>query len=53
MSGIVGGCGNLGGIFFALVYRFQPLPFGKATWICGIVALVVNTVLVVIRVPKH
>lgn len=53
MSGIVGACGNLGGIFFALVYRFQPHPFGKATWICGIVALVVNLLLMPIRVPKH
>lgn len=53
MSGIVGASGNLGGIFFALVYRFQPHPFGKATWICGIVALVVNVCLVGIRVPKH
>lgn len=53
MSGIVGAMGNLGGIFFALVYRFQTLPHGKATWIAGIVALVVNVFLVVIRVPRR
>ena len=53
MSGIVGASGNLGGIIFALVYRFQPHPLGKATWICGVVALTVNAVLVVIRVPNH
>lgn len=53
MSGIVGGCGNLGGIIFMVVYRFQPLPHGKATWISGIVGLVVNVLLAVIRVPKH
>jgi len=29
-----------GGIFFALVFRFQPLPHGKAIWICGVVCAV-------------
>ncbi|KAG8731697.1 hypothetical protein FRC10_001569 [Ceratobasidium sp. 414] len=52
MSGIVGSMGNLGGIFFALVFRFQPAPLGKAFWICGIVIMVVNASLVWIRVPN-
>ncbi|KAG8720341.1 hypothetical protein FRC09_009736 [Ceratobasidium sp. 395] len=52
MSGIVGSMGNLGGIFFALVFRFQPAPLGKAFWICGIVIMVLNASLVWIRVPK-
>jgi NNP family nitrate/nitrite transporter-like MFS transporter len=34
MSGIVGGSGNLGGIIFALIFRFQTAP-GKAFWIVG------------------
>ncbi|KIP04508.1 hypothetical protein PHLGIDRAFT_15171, partial [Phlebiopsis gigantea 11061_1 CR5-6] len=33
MTGIVGAMGNLGGVWFALVFRFQPMPFGKALWI--------------------
>jgi len=53
MSGLVGASGNLGGVFFALIFRFQPLPHGKALWISGIVCLVLNALLVFIRVPKR
>ncbi|KZT38056.1 nitrate/nitrite porter [Sistotremastrum suecicum HHB10207 ss-3] len=53
MSGIVGAMGNLGGVFFALVFRFQPVPRGKAYWICGIVAVVVNLGLMPIPVPER
>lgn len=52
MSGIVGGMGNLGGIIFALVFRFQPVPIGKAFWICGVIALGINLLITTIRVPK-
>ncbi|KAG6377293.1 major facilitator superfamily domain-containing protein [Boletus reticuloceps] len=40
MSGMVGGMGNFGGIVFAMVFRFQPAPVGKAFWISGIIAMV-------------
>ena len=40
MTGIVGAMGNLGGVWFALMFRFQPSPFGKAFWIAGIVTMV-------------
>ncbi|KIJ61881.1 hypothetical protein HYDPIDRAFT_176843 [Hydnomerulius pinastri MD-312] len=40
MSGIVGGMGNLGGIIFALIFRFQPSPAGKAFQTSGIIAMV-------------
>ena len=40
MTGIVGAMGNLGGVWFALVFRFQPSPFGKAFWISGVVIMV-------------
>ncbi|KAF8329332.1 nitrate/nitrite porter [Cantharellus anzutake] len=53
MSGIVGAFGNMGGIFFALIFRFQPLPLGKALWISGIIAIVVNALLIPIRVPRY
>ena len=39
-SGIVGGMGNFGGIVYAMVFRFHPVPFGKAFWISGIIAMV-------------
>ncbi|GJE85170.1 nitrate transporter [Phanerochaete sordida] len=52
MTGIVGALGNLGGVWFALVFRFQPAPFGKAFWISGIVVMITSVLLVVIRVPR-
>ncbi|KAG0698595.1 major facilitator superfamily domain-containing protein [Suillus ampliporus] len=51
MSGIVGAMGNLGGVLFAIIFRFEPSPAGKAFWICGIIAIGVNLLLCVIRVP--
>ncbi|THH33241.1 hypothetical protein EUX98_g1006 [Antrodiella citrinella] len=53
MSGIVGAMGNVGGVFFALIFRFQPTPFGKAFWISGVVAAVVNVLIIGIRLPNH
>ncbi|KAL4079388.1 major facilitator superfamily domain-containing protein [Scleroderma citrinum] len=52
MSGIVGGMGNLGGIAFALVFRFQSVPVGKAFWIAGIIAMGINLLISLIRVPR-
>ncbi|KAG6369332.1 nitrate transporter, partial [Boletus reticuloceps] len=51
MSGIVGGMGNFGGIVYAMVFRFQPVPVGKAFWISGIIAMAINILISVIRVP--
>ncbi|KAG6331788.1 hypothetical protein ID866_7301 [Astraeus odoratus] len=51
-SGIVGATGNLGGILFAIIFRFQPLPVGKAFWISGIIATGITMLLVTIRVPR-
>lgn len=50
MSGIVGGMGNLGGIFFALVVRFQPSP-GKGYLIIGAICTALNVLLVFIPIP--
>ncbi|KDR71729.1 hypothetical protein GALMADRAFT_270867 [Galerina marginata CBS 339.88] len=38
MSGIVGSFGNLGGIVFALVFRFVP-QVGKSFWIMGVISI--------------
>ncbi|EGN92385.1 hypothetical protein SERLA73DRAFT_191257 [Serpula lacrymans var. lacrymans S7.3] len=51
MSGIVGATGNLGGVLFAMIFRLQPSPSGKAFWISGILTIVINLLLVPIRVP--
>jgi NNP family nitrate/nitrite transporter-like MFS transporter len=52
MSGLVGSMGNVGGVIFAMVFRFQPAPLGKPFWICGIICMAINACLVVIPVPK-
>ncbi|KAH7929502.1 nitrate transporter [Leucogyrophana mollusca] len=51
MSGIVGAMGNLGGVLFAIIFRFQTSPAGNAFWISGVVAIGVNLCLAFIRVP--
>ncbi|KAG8771705.1 hypothetical protein FRB91_000940 [Serendipita sp. 411] len=53
MSGIVGAFGNLGGIFFGLVFRFQPTPQGKPWWICGVIIMILNVLLIPIPVPAR
>ncbi|KAJ7659074.1 nitrate/nitrite porter, partial [Mycena polygramma] len=50
MTGIVGAMGNLGGIFFALIFRFQTAS-GKAFWIIGVISMAINVLLVFIPVP--
>jgi len=50
MSGLVGSFGNLGGIIFALIFRFVP-HVGKAFWIMGVICLGINTVLIPVSVP--
>jgi len=52
MSGLVGAFGNLGGVIFAMVFRFQP-DAGKAYWIMGIICIVLNLVVLPIAVPKY
>ena len=36
----VNALGNLGGVIFALIFRFQPTPYGKMFWISGVLAIV-------------
>ncbi|KAH0839337.1 major facilitator superfamily domain-containing protein [Lanmaoa asiatica] len=51
LNGIVGAMGNLGGVLFAVIFRFQPTPAGKAFQTSGITAMVVNIILSAIPVP--
>jgi NNP family nitrate/nitrite transporter-like MFS transporter len=51
MSGIVGGFGNLGGLIFALIFKFQTAT-GKAFWIVGAMSVAVNILLLVVPVPN-
>ncbi|ORY83555.1 putative high affinity nitrate transporter [Leucosporidium creatinivorum] len=54
MTGLVGAFGNMGGVFFALIFRYCPAnAFSQAWWISGIVAIVVNLFCIIIPAPKH
>ncbi|CAA7263901.1 unnamed protein product [Cyclocybe aegerita] len=52
MSGIVGSFGNLGGIVFAIIFRFQTQA-GQAFWIMGVLCVALNAILLPVRVPKY
>ncbi|CAI7632344.1 unnamed protein product [Penicillium bialowiezense] len=42
VSGIVGGFGNLGGIVFAIIFRYNGSDYGKSMWIIGVFSLAAN-----------
>ncbi|KAJ5097201.1 Major facilitator superfamily domain general substrate transporter [Penicillium angulare] len=42
VSGIVGGFGNLGGIIFAIIFRYNGSQYGRSMWIMGAIALGAN-----------
>jgi NNP family nitrate/nitrite transporter-like MFS transporter len=52
MSGLVGAFGSLGGIVFALIFRFET-ETGKAIWIMGAMCIAINVVLAAIPVPEY
>lgn len=53
VSGIVGGFGNLGGIIFAIVFRYHGSDYAKSLWIIGAISLAANLAVAWIRpVPK-
>lgn len=43
ISGLTGASGNLGGIVFAVVFRYNENDTGKAFWIIGVVTIALNT----------
>ncbi|KAJ5135394.1 uncharacterized protein N7515_004672 [Penicillium bovifimosum] len=54
VSGIVGGFGNLGGIVFAIIFRYNGSSYGRSMWIIGVVSLVANLAVAWIRpIPKN
>lgn len=42
VSGLVGGFGNLGGIIFAIIFRYNGSEYGRSMWIIGAISLVAN-----------
>lgn len=45
-NGIVSGCtgafGNLGGIVFAIIFRYNHTDYGKVFWIIGVITIAIN-----------
>lgn len=49
VSGLVGGFGNLGGIIFAIIFRYNESHYGRSIWIMGAISLVANVAVSWIR----
>ncbi|KAK4690910.1 MFS transporter, NNP family, nitrate/nitrite transporter, partial [Lecanoromycetidae sp. Uapishka_2] len=53
VSGVTGATGNLGGIIFAIIFRYQGKDYEKVFWIIGIITIAINLSLSWIRpIPK-
>lgn len=53
VSGAVGGMGNLGGIIFAIIFRYNDSDYARALWIIGVISIAANVAVAWIRpVPK-
>ncbi|KKY17529.1 putative nitrate transporter [Phaeomoniella chlamydospora] len=53
VSGVTGAAGNLGGIVFAIIFRYQPKEYAKTYWVIGIMIIGINLCLSWIRpIPK-
>jgi NNP family nitrate/nitrite transporter-like MFS transporter len=53
ISGFTGACGNLGGIVFAVIFRYQPNAYGKTIWIIGVITIAMNLAVSWIKpIPK-
>ncbi|GIZ38436.1 hypothetical protein CKM354_000185300 [Cercospora kikuchii] len=53
LSGIVGAVGNLGGVIYAIVFRYHGTDYAESFWITGVMVIGLNLVLCWVRpVPK-
>lgn len=53
ISGVTGATGNLGGIIFAIIFRYLGKDYGKAFWIIGVMTIAINLAVCWIRpIPK-
>lgn len=53
ISGITGASGNLGGIIFAIIFRYNGKQYGKVFWIIGVMTMAINLAVSWIRpIPK-
>lgn len=53
LSGIVGASGNLGGIIFAIIFRYHGTNYAQVFWIMGIIVIALNLAFTWVRpIPK-
>jgi NNP family nitrate/nitrite transporter-like MFS transporter len=53
ISGVTGACGNLGGIVFAVIFRYNMKNYGKSVWIIGVMTIAINLAICWIKpIPK-
>ncbi|KAH8687169.1 high affinity nitrate transporter NrtB [Tricladium varicosporioides] len=53
LSGFIGACGNLGGIIFAIIFRYNGTHYSKVIWIIGAISIGVNVLFSWVRpIPK-
>lgn len=53
VSGVTGACGNLGGIVFAIIFRYEKTNYAKTFWIIGIIGIAMNLSLIWVKpIPK-
>ncbi|CAO2651415.1 Nn.00g039850.m01.CDS01 [Neocucurbitaria sp. VM-36] len=53
LSGLVGATGNLGGIIFAIIFRYERTNYARTFWIIGIIIIVLNTAFMWVKpLPK-
>lgn len=51
---MVGAFGNLGGVIFAIVFRYNGTQYGRSIWIIGAISVTVNlAVSWIAPVPKE
>jgi NNP family nitrate/nitrite transporter-like MFS transporter len=53
LSGIVGASGNLGGIIFAIIFRYNGTHYARVFWIMGVMVIALNLIWIWVRpIPK-
>lgn len=53
VSGVTGAAGNLGGIVFAIIFRYHGTHYAKCFWIIGVMSIAMNLAVSWIRpIPK-
>ncbi|CAI6337652.1 unnamed protein product [Periconia digitata] len=53
LSGLVGASGNLGGVIFAIIFRYNGTHYARVFWIIGVIIIALNLIFIWVRpIPK-